>query len=288
MRSSMIRVSLALALAAAAIGAAAGADQPAAPQGNHGAEAVASSGKEASPAKERILDLGGGVKLELVLIPAGEFLMGSPASDRQAEDNERPQHRVRITKPFYMGKYKVMQDQWDAMMGSNSSAYRGPKYPVNAVSWDDCQAFIKKLNNKFHGQGGTFRLPTEAQWEYACRAGSTTQWCCGDDVSKLGEYAWYEGNAQAAIHPLGLKKPNAWGLYDIHGDLWEWCADTYDRRYYSVSPVDDPAGPSTAGYRVLRGGSWYLGPEYARSARRSWLGPDVGSFLHGFRLAMSL
>ena len=131
------------------------------------------------------------MKLELVLIPAGEFLMGSPDSDRQAENNEKPQHRVRITKPFYMGKYKVMQDQWEAVMGSNSSAFRGPKYPVNAVSWDDCQAFIKKLDDKFRRTGGKFHLPTEAQWEYACRAGSTTQWCFGDDVSKLGEYAWY-------------------------------------------------------------------------------------------------
>ncbi len=288
MRSSMIHVGLVLALSTGAIGAAAGADQPTAPQGNHGVQAVASPGKEPSPANERILDMGGGLKLELVFIPAGDFLMGSPDSDRQAENNEKPQHRVRITKPFYMGKYKVMQDQWDAVMGSNSSAFRGPKYPVNAVSWDDCQTFIKKLNDKFRSQGGTFRLPTEAQWEYACRAGSTTQWSFGDDVSRLRDYAWYQGNAEAAIHPLGMKKSNAWGLYDIHGDLWEWCADTYDRRYYSVSPADDPLGPSTAGYRVLRGGSWYLGPEYARSARRSWLGPNVGSFLHGFRLAMSL
>jgi formylglycine-generating enzyme required for sulfatase activity len=284
----MIRVSLALALSAIAIGAAAGADRPTAPQGSHGVQAAASQGKDLSPAKECVLDLGGGVKLEMVLIPAGEFLMGSPDSDRQAQSNEKPQHRVRITKPFYMGKYKVTQDQWDALMGSNSSAFRGPKYPVNAVSWDNCQAFIKKLNDKFRPQGGKFHLPTEAQWEYACRAGSTTQWSFGDDVSKLGDYAWYQGNAEEAIHPLGLKKPNAWGLYDIHGDLWEWCADTYDRRYYSVSPTDDPVGPSTAGYRVLRGGSWNVGPEYARSARRSWLGPDVGSFLHGFRLAMSL
>jgi formylglycine-generating enzyme required for sulfatase activity len=187
-----------------------------------------------------------------------------------------------------MGKYKVMQDQWEAVMGKNPSAYRGPKYPVNNVSWDDCQVFIKKLDEKFRGRGGKFHLPTEAQWEYACRAGTTTQWSCGNDASKLGEYAWHEGNAEASIHPLGMKKPNAWGLYDIHGDLWEWCADTYDSRYYSVSPHDDPAGPTVLGNRVLRGGSWYLRPDYARSSRRSWLGQSVGSMLHGFRLAMSL
>jgi formylglycine-generating enzyme required for sulfatase activity len=277
MRSSIIRISLALAFSAASFGAAAGADQTAAPKAN-----------DSSPAKELALDLGGGVKLQFVLIPAGEFLMGSADSDPQGENNEKPQHRVRITKPFYLGKYKVMQDQWDALMGSNSSAFRGPQYPVNAVSWDDCQTYIKKLDDKFPPHRGKFRLPTEAQWEYACRAGGTTEWSFGDDVSKLGDYAWCRTNAEESIHPLGQKKPNAWGLYDMHGDLWEWCADSYDRRYYASSPAVDPAGPSPNGYRVLRGGSWNLGPEYARSARRSWLGQNVGSFLHGFRLAMGL
>ena len=204
MRNSMVCISLALALSAGALAAAA---QPAAKQGNHGEQVVASRGNEsplapgaqaAPPAKELALDLGKGLKIELVLIPAGEFLMGSPDADPQAEDNEKPQHRVRITKPFYMGKYKVMQDQWEAVMGKNPSAFRGPKYPVNNVNWDDCQVFIKKLNDKFRAQGGKFHLPTEAQWEYACRAGSSTQWCCGDDASKLGEYAWCEGNAEAA------------------------------------------------------------------------------------------
>jgi formylglycine-generating enzyme required for sulfatase activity len=271
MKKPSICISLALILSAAS----AVAVQPAAQKGN-------------SPEKNLTLDLGGGLKLEMVLIPAGEFMMGAPESDRQAEYNEKPQHRVRITKPFYLGKYKVTQDQWEAIMGDNRSAFRGPKYPVNGVSCDDCQKFITKLNDKFRSRGGKYCLPTEAQWEYACRAGSTTQWCCGNDASKLSEYAWYEGNDEYAIHPVGLKKPNAWGLYDMHGDLWEWCSDTYDRRYYAVSPTDDPAGPSFPGQRVLRGGSWYIGPNYARSSRRSWLGPTVGSFLHGFRLAMSL
>lgn len=285
MRSSPIRVSLALAILAS-ISAAAGAGQPSAPQ--DAARLAASKASDASPAKELALDLGGGLKLEFALIPAGEFLMGSDDSDPRGENNEKPRHRVRIAKPFYLGKYKIMQDQWDAVMGGNSSAFRGPKYPVNAVSWDDCQAFIKKLDDKFPPQRGKFRLPTEAQWEYACRAGSTTQWSFGDDVSKLGDYAWYRANAEESIHPLGQKKANAWGLYDMHGDLWEWCADSYDRRYYASSPAVDPAGPPPNGYRVLRGGSWYLGPEYARSARRSWLGQNVGSFLHGFRLALKL
>ena len=294
MRTCAISFGLALGLCLMGVGSARAALQPAAQQADKTRpglppgekKAVAAAIKSApTPAKELTLDLGGGVKLELVLIPAGEFLMGSADSDPKAENDEKPRHRVRITKPFYLGKYKVMQDQWQTVMGNNPSSYRGPKYPVQGVSWNDCQTFMKKLNKKFGPAGGNFQLPTEAQWEYACRAGGGTQWCCGDDVSKLDQYAWYEGNCGAGIHPLGEKKPNAWGLYDIHGDVWEWCADTYDRGYYAVSPAADPAGPSWAGQRVLRGGSWYLGPDYARSARRSWLSPDVGSLLHGFRLA---
>ena len=209
------------------------------------------------------MDLGGGVKLELVLIPAGEFKMGSSNAVQEAQADEKPLHRVRITKPFYLGKYKVMQNQWQAIMGNNPSSYRSPTYPVQGVSWNDCQAFIKKLNERFGNSGGKFCLPTEAQWEYACRAGSTTRWCCGDDPAALAQHAWYEGNCGEMPHPVGEKKPNAWGLFDIHGDLWEWCADWYDRNYYASSPGDDPPGPASGGYRVLRGGSWYLGPDYA-------------------------
>ena len=128
-----------------------------------------------------------GRKLEMVLIPAGEFMMGSPDSDKDAAADEKPQHRVRITKPFYLGKYPVTQEQWKAVMGSNPSHFKGPKNPVEQVSWDDCQQFLKRLNEKA-GAAGKFQLPTEAQWEYACRAGSTTRYCFGDDESGLGEY----------------------------------------------------------------------------------------------------
>ncbi len=167
------------------------------------------------------VELGGGVKMEMVLIPAGEFLMGSPESDKDASTDEKPQHRVRITRPFYLGKYLVTQEQWIAVMGSNPSLFKGIKNPVEMVSWDDCQQFLAKLNAKSGPGGGRFQLPNEAQWEYACRAGSTTRYCFGDDASGLRDYAWYSANSRDTTHPVGEKKPNAWGLYDMHGNVCE-------------------------------------------------------------------
>jgi formylglycine-generating enzyme required for sulfatase activity len=174
------------------------------------------------PPKELAVDLGGGVKLELVLIPAGSFMMG----DENGYNNEKLVHKVNITKPFYLGKYEVTQEQWEAVMGNNPCHFKGPKNPVEQVSWNDCQKFLEKLNEKVGG--GRFSLPTEAQWEYACRAGSTTKYCFGNDKSGLGEYAWYdesEGDktrsAGDQTHPVGRKKPNAWGLYDMHGNVGE-------------------------------------------------------------------
>jgi len=141
-------------------------------------------GKTKSPPKELTVDLGNGVKLEMVLIPAGEFLMGSPNSDKDADPVEKPQHRVRVTKPFYLGKHLVTQEQWEAVMGRNPSYFKGPKNPVENVNWDDCQKFLGKLSVKTRWPKCTFALPTEAQWEYACRAGSTTRYYFGDVESK--------------------------------------------------------------------------------------------------------
>jgi formylglycine-generating enzyme required for sulfatase activity len=188
-----------------------------------------------------------------------------------------------------LGRYEVTQRQWEAVVGTNPSRFRGPNNPVDNVSWDDCQDFLKKLNEKAATRGGEFRLPTEAEWEYACRAGSQTKWCFGDDPSRLKEYAWYLDNVHGAVggttQPVGRKKANAWGLYDMHGNVREWCADWYDEKYYGSSPQEHPRGPSERSYRVGRGGSWCNNAGFCRSARRGGRGPSVRTHDLGFRLA---
>ena len=237
--------------------------------------------------KEIAVDLGGGVKLEMVLIPAGEFLMGSRDSDEDAGDDEKPQHRVRIIKPFCLGKYLVTQEQWKTVMGSNPSHFKGPQNPVETVSWDDCQQFFDKLNAKSGSGRGKFQLPTEAQWEYACRAGSTTEYCFGDDEARLGKHAWY-GNDLQGTHPVGKKKPNAWGLYDMHGNVCEWCQDLYGESYYAKSPMDDPTGPSGGSVCVFRGGNYYYPAKYCRSAFRSGDKPWSRHRSRGLRVSQVL
>ena len=229
--------------------------------------------------KEISVDLASGVKLEMVLVPPGEFLMGTPGNS----GSEQQQHRVRITKPFYLGKYLVTQEQWETVMGSNPSMFKGPQNPVETVSWNQCQQFFIKLNVKSGPGRGKFQLPSEAQWEYACRAASTSQYCFGDDVTRLGEYAWYDNNSGSKTHPVGEKKPNAWGLYDMHGNVWEWCQDWYDGGYYAKSPMDDPAGPATGSNRVDRGGGWDAVAGRCRSAGRSYGGPGRRHCYLGFR-----
>lgn len=224
-----------------------------------------------------------GVQLKMRLIPAGTFTMGSPEGDQDRLDNEGPQHPVTITKPFYMGVYEVTQEQWAAVMGSNPSYFDdNPRNPVEWVSWNDCQEFIAMLNTLGIG---TFRLPTEAEWEYACRAGSTTRFPWGDDsgYSRLGEYAWYSTNSNNTTRPVGQKKPNAWGLYDMHGNVWEWCSDWYADSYSSYAQTD-PQGPATGSYRVGRGGRLDLTRQYCRSADRFSLTPSFAYYFLGFRL----
>jgi formylglycine-generating enzyme required for sulfatase activity len=170
-------------------------------------------------------------------------------------------------------------------MGDNPSYFKGPKNPVERVSWDDCQAFLGKLNEKYGSAGVKFSLPTEAQWEYACRAGSTTRYSFGDDEKSLGEYAWYAGNSGGRTHPVGEKKPNAFGLYDMHGNVWEWCVDWYRSIYYANSPADDPRGFATDSHRVGRSGGWDNPAGSCRSANRGDSRPgDRGSNL-GFRVS---
>jgi len=246
-------------------------------------EPKADGGKTKSQPKELTVDLGKGIKLEMVLIPAGEFLMGSPDSDKSGRADERPQHRVRITRPFYLGKYLVTQEQWQAVMGNNPSEFKGPKNPVDSVGWEDCREFLKRLNKLFVHTGIKASLPTEAQWEYACRAGSTTRYFYGDEDAKLAEYAWFNENSLEKTHPVGQKKPNAWGLYDMHGSLFQWCADWYDGDYYKSSPTSDPCGPSSGSLHIDRGGCWNSLPRGCCSAFRHTNSPRPDHFI-GLRL----
>ena len=247
-------------------------------------EPAQAGGNTNSLPKEFTADLGRGVKMEMILIPAGEFLMGSPDSDRAAANDEKPQHRVRITQPFYLGKYPVTQEQWMAVMGNNPSHFQNPKNPVEWVSWEDCLQFLRQLNEKV-GMG-KWQFPTEAQWEYACRAGSTTIYCFGNDESELGDYGWYDKNSGGRPHPVGEKKPNAWGLYDMNGSIWQWCRDWYDPGYYAHSPMDDPAGPATGTERVSHGGCWFSPARSARSANHGRIEADHHGSHLGFRASM--
>jgi len=211
-------------------------------------------------------DLGKRVKLDLVLIPAGKFLMGSP--------NEK-QHDVTLTKPFYIGKYEVTQEQYESVMGSNPSSTKGAKLPVTNVSWEDCQEFVKKLNASTKGG---YRLPTEAEWEFACRAGTTTAYSFKDSLAKSD--ANIDGDS---IKTVGSYTANAFGLYDLHGNVWEWCEDWYGD--YPAGAVTDPKGPEIGTYRVLRGGSFSNYELLARSSTRNYLAPSYRDFNFGFRLA---
>ncbi len=252
--------------------------------------------------KELTINLPGGVKMEFVLIPAGEFMMGSTEAEQAAAINhpevhdrfwtdkvpsEGPQHKVKVSKPFYLGKYEVTQAQWESVMGSNPSEFPGPQNPVDKVSWDDVQAFSAKLNAEFQRKGMRFGLPTEAAWEYACRAGTTTAYSFGNNSAMLAQHGWSSKNSERRSHPVGQGKPNAWGLYDMHGNVWEWCSDWHAKDYYSKSPPVDPVGPPTGSHRVFRGGSWSHPPRHCRAAyRRGDLPPGESRRDLGFRLAL--
>jgi formylglycine-generating enzyme required for sulfatase activity len=183
--------------------------------------------------------------------------------------------------------YEVTQAEYEKVIGENGSEFKGVSSPVEQVSWDDATEFCKRLSAK---EGKTYRLPTEAEWEYACRAGTTTRYSFGDDPASLGEYAWYGANSDVRTHSVGEKKPNAWGLYDMHGNMWEWCADSWAMGYYAVSPTDDPPGPETAARRVFRGrvfrgGCWGSGAAGCRSAYRGRDEPQHRRRSLGFRVA---
>jgi formylglycine-generating enzyme required for sulfatase activity len=294
------------------------------------------------------------IGMELSPIPAGEFEMGSPESDEDAQNEEKPQHRVRITQPFYLGVHPVTVGQfrrfveatgyqtdaekdgegglgWDAAANGwrenpkfnwrSSGRDETDDHPVVNVTWFDATAFSDWLSAQ---EGQKYRLPTEAEWEYACRAGTTTRYSFGDEPEALGQYAWYVVNSNRRTHPVGEKKPNGFGLYDMHGHVWEWCYDWFDPFYYKRSPVDDPCGPFRrwcsvwydqssrewcydwdneedyelppdedpdprgpicAPHRVFRGGGWHNDPRLERSAYRSAYTPERRHHDLGFRLA---
>jgi formylglycine-generating enzyme len=235
------------------------------------------------------------IGMKLNLIPAGTFLMGSPEDETGREDDWEHQHQVTISKAFYMQTTEVTQGQWKAVMGTEpwkGKPYvkEGPNNAASYVSWDDAVAYCKKLSEK---EGKTYRLPTEAEWEYACRAGTETRWSFGDDEKALGDYAWYRESAwdidERYAHQVELKKPNAFGLYDMHGNVYEWCHDYCEEDYYKQSPEKDPTGPARGAFRVVRGGSWFGDvARLTRSARRLRLGAGVRYNSYGFRVVREL
>jgi formylglycine-generating enzyme required for sulfatase activity len=231
--------------------------------------------------EERDWEIAQGVKMTFCWCPPGEFLMGSPQTEEDRFDDEDQVH-VTLTKGFWMAKTQVTQRQWVALMGDNPSYFAGKNLPVEMVSWDDAQEFLEKLNAKISNtDGGRMALPTEAQWEYACRAGELGPYSGGT----IDEVAWHGNNSEDKTHPVGMKKPNVWGLHDMHGNVWEWCWDWFDSE---LQGGVDPSGPDSGTYRVRRGGSWYYYAGYCRAALRYSITPSYTSYGHGFRVARSL
>ena len=239
-----------------------------------------------------VVTLPGGVQLKMIKVEPGSFMMGS----ENGESDEKPVHRVTLTKPYYLGETEVTQAQWRAVMGNNPSHFQGDSRPVEQVNWNDAMAFCRKLNDQGKApKGWKFTLPTEAQWEYACRAGTTTNYSYGDasDVEKMnfdGNYPYGGGSKgvyrqeTVAVKSLGYK--NAWGFYDMHGNVYEWCLDWYGSRSYSSGVVTDPQGPDSGSRRVLRGGGWHNRARRCRSASRDDDGPGFRFSYFGFRLAL--
>jgi formylglycine-generating enzyme required for sulfatase activity len=241
------------------------------------------------------------IGIKLVLIPAGEFLMGSPDSDPEAFDDEKPQHPVRLTRSFLLGETEVTQDQYRVVMGQNPSGFKGSNdLPVELVSWLDAIRFCNALSVKeglaptYQIQGENvadpdssapgYRLPTEAEWEYACRGGNPGRYSFGNDAASLGEYAWFSSNSGRKTQPVRQKRPNGFNLYDMHGNVYEWCWDR-SAKYDARSLVVDPPGARAAADRVLRGGGWSGYPQVCRSADRGGNAPAFRNDDLGFRVA---
>jgi len=247
--------------------------------------------------------------MKLVLIPPGEFEMGSSREEverlveearRRTADqgridlirSESPRHRVKITKAFCLGLCEVTQAEYQRVMGSNPSQFKGdPNRPVEKLTWDEALEFCRKLSDlpSEKAEGIIYRLPTEAEWEYACRAGTTTRYSFGDDEALLGQYAWWSKNSQGRTRPVGRLRANGFGLFDMHGNVWECCADSHAAEYYATSPGEDPTGPASGAWRVARGGSCRGDyPGFFRCAYRRRGQPVYSYNDRGFRVARTL
>ncbi len=239
-----------------------------------------------APLKKVPEELVNSIGMRFRLIQPGSFMMGS----EKGESDEKPVHKVTLTKAFYIGVYEVTQEQWEKVMGSNRSHSKGPKNPVENVSWDDAQEFARKLSQK---ENVTYRLPTEAEWEYACRAGTISEYYWGDDpdLPEIVQYQWYRGNWDTSPwgpQPVGQKKPNLWGLYDMSGNVEEWCEDRYSGAYPADKEVVDPKGAAGGASRVLRGGGWSSQAINCRSAVRVGYSPSDRCGYLGFRLVRTI
>jgi formylglycine-generating enzyme required for sulfatase activity len=232
--------------------------------------------------------------MTMILIRSGTFLMSSLEPDNVPFYGGTLPPRVRITKPFWLGMHLVTVGQYrkfveeskhdvDKTWWQNVGFQQTDDCPVVNVMWDDAKAFCEWLSRK---EGRHYRLPTEAEWEYACRAGTRTLFSFGDDVSDLGDHAWFDMNSLGKTHAVGQKRPNAWGLFDMHGNASQWCQDWYDHRYYAKSPTDDPTGPAKGSLRVYRGGSWKYPAEFCRSLVRESDGAGVRRIYLGFRVCL--
>jgi formylglycine-generating enzyme required for sulfatase activity len=224
------------------------------------------------------------IGMKFVRVPKGTFAMGSPRSDRNADLDEQ-QHEVTVSRDYFIGAFECTQAEYERVMGKNPSQFQdarskesSARHPVERVSWNDAVEFCRRLSElpAEKAAGRSYRLPTEAEWERACRGGSADIFAFGNDAALLGEYAWYESNGGGQTHPVGQKRPNAFGIYDMHGNAWEWCADWYVE--HSSRPVVDPTGPANGTDRVYRGGSWNYAASYCRSANRTSTGPNFEGF----------
>ena len=238
------------------------------------------------------------LNLAMVWCPPGEFTMGSPPSEKDREDNE-DQVEVTLTGGFWLGRTEVTQGQWEAVMGTEpwkgqTYVREGADYPATYVSWEDAVKYCEALTKREVAagrlpRGFAYQLPTEAQWEYACRAETRTSYSFGNDAIRLGEYAWFDFNAydidEKYAHGVGTKRETAWHLYDMHGNVWEWCRDWYEAK---LPGGRDPYESTVGSGRVFRGGSWYFSPRYCRSANRSWYAPSYRSHFLGFRVSNSV